>query len=133
MGDPSFRDQSLDVPKRLPGGKRDTWDGRDMDLFTIADAREARDNAIALHGQRDPGAEYIQRARLHATSICIERGSVTADDVRASCGDPPPQCDGRIMGAIFTPKLFVRVGYRQSKRKINHAKMIAVFELRGEV
>ena len=101
-----------------------------IDLFTHAECAALRDQAIALHEKTDDGKHWLDRARLHARAIAVRQGKVTADDVRASCGDPPASCDGRIMGAVFQRMLFERVGFVQSRRGINHAKNIAVFKLK---
>ena len=101
-----------------------------MNLFDFAEVNARRDAAIALHEKTPSGALWLALAKSAAEALVRRNGEVTADDVRAIVGDPPKTCDGRIMGAVFHRSLFVRVGYVQSKRKINHAKMIAVFELR---
>ena len=102
-----------------------------MDLFSHAECAALRDQAIALHEKTDDGKRWLERARLHARAIAVRQGKVTADDVRASCGDPPASCDGRIMGAVFQRSLFECVGAERSRRGLNHGKKIAVFRLRG--
>lgn len=102
-----------------------------MDLFAATEAREARDRAIALHEKTDAGKEWLRRAKLHAEAIAIKQGKVTIDDVRASIGAPPKECDPRINGAVFKGRKWRKVGQVQSTRKECHARPIAVYELRG--
>lgn len=89
-----------------------------MTFETAEDAHEAMEAAQKT---------WMQRARAEAYRLGL-RGPVTVDDVRKVC-PPPGTADPRIMGAIFSTKEWVSIGYRKSTRKTCHKRPIAVFEL----
>lgn len=73
--------------------------------------------------------EWIETARELAQSIAAKNGSVTSDDIHEVL-PIPGHIDPRIMGAVFKPRrLWHCAGYRASKRKINHGRPIAIWEL----
>lgn len=78
----------------------------------------------SLHGA------WIARARAAARGIAAEKGAVTVNDVRAVCL-PPEDADPRIMGSVFRPDEFARVGFQVSERRSCHGRMIGVFRLKG--
>ena len=82
----------------------------------------------ALDALEQARKDYITEARTVAYMIFLGKGSVTVDDVREVC-PPPAGVDPRVMGAIFHTADWVKVGFRNSKRKTCHKRPIAVFEL----
>ena len=98
---------------------------------TRSDAVAARDAAIALHGRKVATAEWLSLARAAARELCRRNGTATVNDVREMIGNPPPQADGRIMGAVFTRSEFEKVGEALSYRRVSHARPVARFKLRG--
>lgn len=72
--------------------------------------------------------EFLEYARWTARKICQEKGHVTSDDVREIV-QLPRGIDGRVYGAIFSGKEWVKTGYAQTKIKSSHGRPIAVFTL----
>jgi hypothetical protein len=73
--------------------------------------------------------DYLERAREVARKLLETRDSVTVNDVRAVC-PPPPEYDGRIMGAIFKHKDFEATGENvTSSRSTCHHREIKQFTL----
>lgn len=98
-----------------------------QDLLSWADTMERRDAALALHSVKETGAEFLARAKAVAIHLANKNGTVTCDEVRAVTGDPPPDTDPRIMGAIFR-KGWRKVGYENSLRGVNNGRPVARFE-----
>ena len=101
------------------------------DLFAFAEVMERRDAALDLHEKTETGAEYLARARAAAVHLAAKNGTVSVDDVRAVCGNPPPDADPRIMGSIFR-RGWRKVGYENSLRGINNGRPVARFEYVGQ-
>lgn len=95
--------------------------------MTLHEGRSERDRNLDLFEVAQP--DYLTRARTLATQLCLRNGSCTIDDVRERL-PPPPNVDPRVMGAVFTSKLFVKLGYVNSGRRECHARPIAKFGLR---
>jgi hypothetical protein len=94
----------------------------------LTEGRQERDRILDLFEQSQP--EYIVRARAAAMELCQRNGSATIDEVRAIVGDPPKE--PRVNGAVFSRKLFEKIGYESSNRAACHARPIARFRLRGK-
>lgn len=72
--------------------------------------------------------EFLDYARWTARKICQEKGHVTTDDVREIV-QLPKGIDGRVYGAIFNNKEWVKTGYTQTKVTSSHGRIIAVYTL----
>ena len=87
--------------------------------------QQLKDEALGrleLHRQ-----EYLTSAREAAITLyMLKQVPITVDDIRKTC-PPPPDIDPRVMGAVFKQD-WVAVGYTQSKRKVNHGRVIRTFE-----
>lgn len=75
-------------------------------------------------------ASFLEQARSAAVQIAGRQGHVTVDDIREVC-PPPPDVDGRVMGAILKQRDFELVGYKKSSRSTCHNRAIAIFRLRS--
>lgn len=72
--------------------------------------------------------EFLDYARWVARKICLEKGHVTIDDVRELVS-LPPGIDGRVYGAVFKEKDWIKTGFTQTKIKSSHNRPISVFTL----
>ena len=68
--------------------------------------------------------EWLTRAREVANTIALQRGSVTADDVREIL-PVPNGVDGRTMGSVFNGMKCI--GYEKSRRDTCHRRPIGRF------
>jgi hypothetical protein len=75
-------------------------------------------------------AEWLAQARAVAWRLGEGGAQVTIDMVRAEIA-PPQGCDPRVLGAVFTRKLWIKTGYIQSHRSACHGRPVAVFQRRG--
>lgn len=75
-------------------------------------------------------SDWLTEARAAARKIAAENGEVNINEVRAIC-PPPKDIDGRVMGAVFTRKEFVRIGFQNSDRKECHGRPVCIFALKG--
>lgn len=70
----------------------------------------------------------------HARDIALRLGqggrSLTVDMIRAEC-PPPADIDPRVMGSIFTRKLWESCGYIPGGRQESHGRPICVFKLKA--
>lgn len=92
-----------------------------------SNAAQARDMALDLFEWAQP--DYLSKARETARQICLERGSVTVDDIRKVL-PPPKHIDGRIMGSLLRAPEFEKISYENSDRRTCHARPIARFRVR---
>ena len=77
--------------------------------------------------------ELAKRLREVAKRLAQTKGEITSDDVHEA-HPIPPGIDGRIMGAVFSKKEWVRVGYQPSRRKDqNHGRVVSRWRLREMV
>lgn len=86
---------------------------------------QLRDNALALFDddtyEIDP---WLLEARSAASSIWVQKGWVTIDDVREFVGDPPKP---NMAGAVFR-KGWKLISYQPSSRPARHANRVGVWE-----
>lgn len=73
-------------------------------------------------------AELVERLRAAAKTLARQNpDGITSDDVHAAV-DIPAGTDSRIMGAVFSKKHWVHVGWRASTRKVNHGRPISIWK-----
>lgn len=72
--------------------------------------------------------DYLAEARSAARRLLETRPSITVNDVREVC-PPPPDIDGRVMGAIFRHRDFEAVDNVRSDRSTCHHREIKRFAL----
>lgn len=77
----------------------------------------------------DTRQEILARARTKAREIARMRGEVSIDDIRELV-QIPEHIDPRMFGAVFRGEEWERIGFRESRRKENHARPISVFRLK---
>lgn len=75
---------------------------------------------------------WLANARATARYLARKNGQVNINDVRAEC-PPPDGVDPRCMGAVFSGKDFIRIGYIDSSRRQCHGRPIAVFSLKASL
>ena len=92
-------------------------------------ARQVFDQYILPLFEQTRG-DWLTEAREVARRLAAENGEVTINDVRAIC-PPPKEIDGRVMGAVFTRKDFIRIGFQNSDRKECHGRPVCIFALKG--
>lgn len=105
------------------------------DLFRKApNGEQLRDEALEGFEQRE--SRWLARARARMVELVWERrklfgglANVSSDDVWKFC-PPPADCHPSVMGPVFRGGLFVKVGYRASKRPSAHARMISIYILK---
>lgn len=88
-------------------------------LFDIEEGRARRDAGIASLTRH----QWITHARTKAAEICLQKGSVTSDDLQATM----PLPDGihqNAWGAVLKYPYFLKIGEVQSKRPQAHARWI---------
>ena len=68
--------------------------------------------------------EWLAKAREVANQIALDRGSVTADDVREML-PVPKGVDGRTMGRVFNGMKCI--GYEKSRRDVCHHRPVGRF------
>ena len=87
---------------------------------------KARDDALMiLEAARQ---SWLTHARNTALLHAHKYGTVTADVIQDAC-EIPAEWDRRVVGAVFVPRWFRKVGYRATRRREAHARPIAVFVL----
>lgn len=74
---------------------------------------------------------WLERARITARYLARLHGKTNINEVRKEC-PPPHGIDGRIMGAVFNRKDFIRVGFVNSERRECHGRCVAEFSLRDQ-
>ena len=87
---------------------------------------KARDDA--LNSFEVPRREWLKDAREKALRHAHKYGTVTADVIQDAC-EIPAEWDRRVVGAVFVPRWFKKVGYRATRRREAHKRPIAVFVL----
>ncbi|TEU01987.1 MAG: hypothetical protein E3J29_00215 [Dehalococcoidia bacterium] len=93
------------------------------------DGLQRRDDALELLEKNR--AMWLFNARNVAAMVCRLHGQVMADDIRARC--PIPEgWDHRVVGAVFSDRRFVKMGYQATERPEAHARPIAIFKLRQD-
>lgn len=94
-------------------------------MVVYAEAVSARDEALALLEKHR--ADYLAKARVVALELYRKSGKpVTVDMVRAVC-PPPSGVDGRVMGAVFNRRDWIKMGTVNSHRRTCHARPISQF------
>ena len=92
---------------------------------------EARRDA-ALNRLRVHRAAIIRDLTRAAVRLVLERHEITADDVRAVVPIPPgikPVVVGAVFRDLADAGILCRVGYRNSKRPVAHARPLTVWRL----
>jgi len=92
---------------------------------------EARRDA-ALHLLRIHRAAVVRDLTRAALRLALERGTLTADDVRAVVAIPPgvrPVVVGAAVRYLAEAGIIRRIGYRPSTRAAAHARPLAVWTL----
>ena len=98
----------------------------EMDL---AKGKAGRD--IAMNTLEATRSDWLHTARYIARDICERQGHVCADDIHRRF-PPPSGVDPRVMGAVFSGKGWVRLGYKQSERPACHARPIPIWGLQAD-
>lgn len=94
---------------------------------------ELRDEALGRFTLEE--RNWFVRARKRMVELYHERGGfergaeVCSDDVWALC-PPPADRHPSIMGPVFHGGMWIRTGYRASKRPSAHARVISVYTLK---
>jgi hypothetical protein len=105
------------------------------DLFRTEPTGTAlRDEALGRFEERE--RSWIRRARQRMVELILERRraghidhDICSDDVWDLC-PPPADCHPSVMGPVFRGGLFVKVGWRASKRPSAHARMVSTYRLK---
>lgn len=98
----------------------------------LAEGERRRNAALADLAARR--SQIVTRARRALLARLLDRGTATADDVRAALGELPPRVGPRYLGAV--PGELVRAGiissdgYVRTTRPQAHARPVAVWRLR---
>lgn len=100
-----------------------------MTQLSLFRARKERDKGIALVSR--PNAEFLDWMRYEARRICLERGTVTIDDLRGG-GSYPTPTHYNAYGAIFHHPDFECTGFTVSKQVQGHGNLIRVWRLKPE-
>ena len=80
---------------------------------------------IVFENFEETRKEYLAQARYAANKLYSSgKKELTVNDIREIC-PPPASVDPRVMGAIFSRKIWKVISYRPSKRA--HMRPIAVF------
>jgi hypothetical protein len=98
--------------------------------FNVAEGEACRDAALNL--LRVHRAAIIRDLTRAAVRLALERGEITADDVRAVAPIPPgirPVVVGAAIRDLADAGIIHRVGYRNSTRPAAHARPLAVWRL----
>ena len=89
------------------------------------------DKEAAMSAIKEARSVYLALARKAAHQLAMKSatGSITIDDVRATC-PPPGNVDPRLMGAVFLEKgVWEPLGFENSKRSTCHRRPIQRFRL----
>lgn len=87
------------------------------------------ENSIAPLFERGKSSSWLEAARNFAIELGRKNPYVTIDMVREEC-PPPDEIDPRIMGVVFTKKIWERVGYTSGSRSVSHGRPICQFRLK---
>lgn len=71
--------------------------------------------------------DWLEYAQAIAEIMASEGEAITIDDVMQQMANPPL---GNAAGSVFKGKQWRRVGFKQSARPANHARMVGVWELK---
>jgi hypothetical protein len=92
--------------------------------------------AEALDSFEHHESNWMARARARMVALFEDRrelfgkyAEVSSDDVWDLC-PPPADCHPSVMGPVFRGGLFVKTGWRASKRPSAHARMISTYRLK---
>ena len=95
-----------------------------------ADGEARRDAALNLLRVRR--ADLIRACTAAALRVALDRGEVTADDVRALVpipADLSPKLVGCVFRDLADARILRRAGFRTSTRPIAHARPLSVWRL----
>lgn len=95
-----------------------------------AEGERLKDAALGLlEAHRE---DHLRAARRALLVALLERGTATADDVRAAVELPPgvdPKCFGAVPGVLSRAGIIRQVGFCKTCRAVGHARPLAVWEL----
>jgi hypothetical protein len=95
-----------------------------------ADGEALRDAALDL--LRSRRAAFVRDLTRAAVGLALDRGEVTADDVRAAVPIPAgirPVVVGCAIRDLAMAGILRRVGYRPTGRSVAHARTLSVWQL----
>lgn len=96
-------------------------------LFDVAEATRRRDEGMALAAR---GKEsWLLEAREVAVEIAREKGTVSADDVRAAGVETPEGSSPNVFGSLFKDPRFAFDHFTESQRPSRHRNVIRVWRL----
>lgn len=88
--------------------------------------QKIRDNQLDFFEVRDE--EFLKICRTVATQVCIQRGTVSINDVRAEV-KLPSGMHPSVLGAVFKTKQFQACGYTEATHPQAHARVVRVYQL----
>lgn len=89
--------------------------------------KELKKEALDEHERK--GADWLRQARRYALEKAAANGLVSADDIDIPL---PTWAHPSLRGSIFRVKWFTRVGFINSTRPVQHAALIAQYQLSYE-
>ena len=95
-----------------------------------AEGEARRDKALSL--LRVHRAALVRDLARAAVRLALERGHITADDVRACVAIPAgisPKAVGVVFRDLADSRILRRVGFRPSTRPAAHARPLSVWQL----
>lgn len=101
------------------------------DLFSLAHARQLRDEGMERASRSPDSASWLWEARQAAWIYAAKHGAVSADDV-LKIVPRPEWVSVNATGSLFKDKRFKLVGYKQSTKTSAHARRIGIYELNEE-
>ena len=84
----------------------------------------------ALDAFEDKATGWLEYARAVARTLARDKGRLTADDVLAVTG-MPVGIHHNVVGAIFSSREFLRVGFTKTARPKGHSRIISIWRLRS--
>lgn len=96
----------------------------------LTEGEALRDTALAILRARR--ADLIRSCTIAALRIALERGEVSADDVRAVVEIPDgmnPKCIGAVFLDLACDAIIRRVGFRKSARRVAHARQLSIWRI----
>lgn len=88
--------------------------------------QKIRDNQLDFFEVRDE--EFLKICRSVATQVCIQRGTVSINDVRAEV-KLPSGMHPSVLGAVFKTKQFKPCGFTEATHPQAHARVVRVYQL----
>ncbi|MGD9827109.1 MAG: hypothetical protein AB7E70_20275 [Hyphomicrobiaceae bacterium] len=97
-------------------------------LFDAEESKRRRDRGRTSAVSRHHG--WLTEARRVALQLAHEKGTVTADDVRAAGVETPDGASPNVWGSVFLRDVFEHVGYTHSARPEAHRNLLRVWRLK---